>query len=107
MDTVSRENIRKFHEAAMLQLKLEEEGVEQVYIDKISASSRYNKHYGWAKVYEKRYVKMSYDSFSIFFIVAFSRTSFYGIQGSKNDMVSENVISFQDWIRRQVPQEKD
>ena len=100
-------NIRKFHEAALVQLKLEEEGVEQVYIDEFSASSRYNKHYGWAKVGEKGYVKMSYDSFSMFFIVAFSRTNFYGIQGSKNAMVSENVLSFLDWNRRQVPQEKD
>ena len=78
----------------MVQLKLEEEGVEQVYIGEFSASSKYNKHYEWVKVGEKGYVKMSYHSFSMFFIVVFSRTNFYEIQGSKNAMVSENVISF-------------
>ena len=91
----------------MMQLKQEEEGAEQVYIDEFSANLRYNKHYGCAKVGEKVYVKMSYDSFSMFFIVVFLRTNSYGIQGSMNAMVSENAISFLDWIRRQVPQEKD
>ena len=107
MNTVSTENIRKFHEAAMAQLKINEKGVEQVYIDEFSASSRYNKHFGWAKVGEKGYIKMHYDSFSMFFIVAFSRYNFYGIQGSKKAMNSEDVINFLDCIRFQVPQNKD
>ena len=46
MNTVRTENIRKSHEAAMAQMKMEEKGVEQVYIDEFSASSRYNKHFG-------------------------------------------------------------
>ena len=107
MNTVRTESIRKFHESAMVQLKMEEKGVEQVYTDEFSASSRYNKHFGWAKVEEKGYIKMHYDSFSMFFIVAFSRYNFYGIQGSKKAMNSEDVINFLDCIRFQVTQNKD
>ena len=87
----------------MAQLKMQEKGVEQVYIDEFSASSRYNKHFGWAKVGEKGYIKMHYDSFLMFFIVAFSNYNFYGIQGSKKAMNSEDVINFFDCIRFQVP----
>ena len=57
--------------------------------------------------WEKWYIKFNYDSFSMFFIIAFSHYNFYGIQEGKKANSSENVINFLDCIKFQVPQNKD
>ena len=76
----------------MVQIKLEDVKVEQIFLDEFSVSSKYNKHKGWSKIGEKGFVKLNYDSFSMFFIVAFSEEEFYGIQGKTNAMNSEDFI---------------
>ena len=50
----------------------------------------------------KGFVKLNYDSFSMFFIVAFSEEKFYGIQGKTNAMNSEDFIAFIKNIRRNI-----
>ena len=86
----------------MLQIKLEDAKVEQIFLDEFSVSSKYNKHKRWSKIGEKGFVKLNYDSFSMFFIVAFSEEKFYGIQGKTNAMNSEDFIAFIKNIRRNI-----
>ena len=50
----------------------------------------------------KGFVKLNYDSFSMFFIVAFSEEKFYGIQGKTNAINSEDFIAFIKNIRRNI-----
>ena len=86
----------------MVQIKLEDVKVEQIFLDELSVSSKYNKHKGWSKIGEKGFVKFNYDSFSMFFIVAFSEEKFYEIQGKTNAMNSEDFIAFIKNIRRNI-----
>ena len=57
-NSTSSINIQKLWKSAMLQFKLENSGHELIFMDEFSISSRYNKHYTWSKVSEKRYVKI-------------------------------------------------
>ena len=86
----------------MVQIKLEDAKVEQIFLDEFSVSSKYHKHKGWSKIGEKGFVKLNYDSFSMFFIVAFSEEKFYGIQGKTNATNSEDFIAFIKNIRRNI-----
>ena len=86
----------------MVQIKLEDAKVDQIFQDEFSVSSKYSKHKGWSKIGEKGFVKLNYDSFSMFFIVAFSEDKFYGIQGKTNAMNSEDFIAFIKNIRRNI-----
>ena len=85
----------------MVQIKLEDVKVEQIFLDEFSVSSKYNKHKGWSKIGEKGFVKLNYDSFSMFFIVALSEEKFYEIQWN-NVMNSEDFIAFIKNIRRNI-----
>ena len=87
-------NIRKFFESAILQIKLEENIFELIFIDEFSLSSKHNKLYGWSKVEQKGYVLTHSDSFSMFFVVAFSGRSIYGIKGVSKAMNAAYFISF-------------
>ena len=64
-------NKRKLFESAILQVKLESDGQELIYIDEFSLSSRYNNFYGWSKRGEQGYIKTNYESFSMYFVIAF------------------------------------
>ena len=76
--------------------------LNKFFLDEFSVSSKYNKHKGWSEIGEKGFVKLNYDSFSMFFIVAFSEEKFYGIQGKTNAMNSEDFIAFIKNIRRNI-----
>ena len=65
-------NIKQFFESAILQIKLEENNFKFIFIDEFYLCSKYNKLYGWSKVEQKWYVFTHYDSFNMFFDVAFS-----------------------------------
>ena len=90
-------NIRKFFESAILQIKLEENNFELIFIDEFSLSSKHNKLYGWSKVGQKGYVLTHYDSFSMFFVVAFSERGIYGIKGASKIMNA--AYSSVSWIK--------
>lgn len=85
---------RKFFEAAMLQLKFENEGYEIIYFDEFSVSSRYNSFNGWSKKGQKGYMVVDYDAFSMFFIVAISSCRLYAIKGSTKPMDAEFIGTF-------------
>ena len=91
-------NIRKFFESAILQIKLEENNFELIFIDEFSLSLKHNKLYGWSKVGQKEYVLTHYDSFSMFFVVAFSERGIYGIKGASKAMNAAYFISFVNQI---------
>ena len=73
-------NVRKFFESEILQVKLEENDYELIFIEEFSLSSKYHKHYGWSKIGEKGYLQTLYDSFNMFFVIAFSQRCIYGIK---------------------------
>ena len=87
-------NISKFFESDILQIKLEENNFELILIDKFSLSSKHNKLYGWSKVGQKGYVLTHYDSFSMFFVVAFSERGINGIKGASKAMNAAYLIIF-------------
>ena len=87
-------NKRKLFESAILQVKLESDGQELIYIDEFSLSSRYNNFYGWSKRGEQGYIKTNYESFSMYFVIAFSSSHLYGIKGLSNQMNSNYICNF-------------
>ena len=99
-NTTSGTNIRKLCESAALQIKMENKGIELIFIDEFSMNSKYNKLYTWSKIAEKGYVKVSYDNFSMFFVIAFSSRRFYGVWGSENMMTLVEIAKFLTNIKR-------
>ena len=80
-------NIRKYFESAILHEKLDE-NYELIFLDEFSLNSKHNKYYGWSKVEQKGYLLTHYDNFSMFFVVAFSYKSIYGIKSATKAMNS-------------------
>ena len=78
-------------ESAMLQLTLENEGYELLFMDEFSLSSCYNNYYGWTEKGKKGYLSLIYDSFSMFFVICFSGHQFYAIKESNKPMNSEFI----------------
>ena len=91
-------NVRKFFESAILQVKLEENDYELIFIDEFSMSSKYHKHYGWSKIGDKGYLLTHYDSFNMFFVIAFSQRRIYGIKGYSKAMNLELITKFIDQV---------
>ena len=81
-------------EFEILQLILENEGYELLFMDEFSLSSRYNKYYGWAEKGKNGYLPLIYDSFSMLFVICFSNKQFYAIKGSSQPMNLEFIKNF-------------
>ena len=92
--TTQAQNIRKFYESALVQLKLEDIGYELIFIDEFSISSKYHSYLGWPKVGEKGYLMTHQNSFSMYFIIALSAKHFYAIKGSSKAMDSSYFTTF-------------
>lgn len=99
-NSFTKDNIRKLYESVMLQTSLEALKYELVFIDEFSLSTRYNKHFSWAKKGQKGYTKINYDNFSMFFAAAFSSKSFYGVLGTTKPMNSTIFIKFLSQLTR-------
>ena len=65
----------------LIQLELLHENYDLIWIDESSLSGRNSNMYGWCLTGRKRYVSFHDNTFSMSFIVAFSRTKLYGIMG--------------------------
>jgi hypothetical protein len=88
------DNIRKFLEAAIVQVKLRSMNCELIFLDKFTVSTRKYANYGWAKRGKKRYIANYNDNFSMSFIVCFSEEQVYGITGVVGGTKSSTIIRF-------------
>ena len=91
---VALANIRSFHEAARVQLVLEELNVERIYLYQFSINSRNLSLRGWAPISERGYLEAFSSSFSMSFVVAFSAEAFYGITGTTETMDGASTYQF-------------
>ena len=88
------QNIWKFYEWALVQLKLEDIGYEFIFIDEFSINSKYHNYLGWSKVGEKEYWMNHQNSFSMYFIIALSTKHFYAIKEFSKAMDSSYFTTF-------------
>ena len=88
----TNEMISSFFESAAIIMKLETEGIEVIYIDEFSLSSKKIGFHGWSKRGCKSYLKHFYQSFS--FVVALSKERIYGIMGEDGTGSTETFKIF-------------
>ena len=88
------ENIRKFYESAMVQIQFNDFGYELMYIDEFSINFRHNTAYGWAPLGVKGYLDVNVETFSMSFMVGFSKQRFYGIVGTSTTNNSASFLRF-------------
>ena len=72
-------NCRKFILGWAIQVKLDTQNYELIFIDEFSLSDRWLKFYGWSERGKSEYIKYIPDSFNMSFYVAFSAERIYGI----------------------------
>ena len=92
--SLSADSIRKFYESAMVQIQLNNRGYELMFIDEFSINFRHNTTYGWAPVGVKGYLDVNIESFSMSFMVGFSKQRFYGIVGTSTSNNSASFLRF-------------
>ena len=92
--TFDSENIRQFFESAYLQVLLERDGVEWIYVDEFSFSTRKQNYKGWVKRGKHGFLKKDVEDWSISCVVAFSWNAIYGVAGSKGTLDSTHFIRF-------------
>ena len=78
----------------MLQVEIRKAGYEIIYFDQFAISSKYNGFQSWSKRGQKGYIVQDINSFSMFFVIAFSDQNIYGMKGSKVAMNSEYTKEF-------------
>ena len=75
-------------------MELENEGIEIIYIDEFSLSSKKIGFYGWSKRGCKSFLKHFGQSFTMSFIAALSQDRIYGIMGKDGTGNSETIKIF-------------
>ena len=75
-------------------MKFETEGIEVIYIDEFSLSSKKIGFYGWSKRECKSYLKHFDRSFTMSFVVALSKERIYGIMGKMELEILKHSRSF-------------
>ena len=88
------EMIRSFFESAAILMKLETEGIEVIYIDEFSLSSKKIGFHGWSKRGCKSYLRHFDQSFTMSFVVALYKERIYGIMGKDGTGNSETIKIF-------------
>ena len=86
--TLGSTNIRLLCESMTLQSELQHLGYEMIFIDEFSWSNRRNNLYGWCRAGRKRYINFNESTFTMSFMVAFSKFRFYGLMGSNSSVDS-------------------
>ena len=92
--SLKQDNIRKFCESAAIQIRLEWKGIELIYIDEFSFNSRQNKFYNWSERGKKAFIETDIRSFTMSFMLGFSKKYFYGIMGTTGTGDSLMFINF-------------
>ena len=92
--SATSESKRSFMESLAMQLEIERLGIETIFVDEFTISSRNNNHYGWTYKGQKGFVASMDDKFTMSFIAAFSARWFYGIQGVTMTTDSSMFIKF-------------
>ena len=90
----SIENISKFYESAGIQILLEKDEWELIYVDEFRVDTRKHVHRGWARRGEKGLLKTDQSGIALNIVVAFSRLRMYGIMINKNANDSLSFIYF-------------
>ena len=93
------EIIRKLFESAWLQMNLEQNRIENIFIDKFKFSSKHCRFRGWAPRWKKGFVKSHSDNLHANFVVALSKRKIYGIMASE---VAFNVVMFQRFVEEML-----
>ena len=100
------DNIMRFFESAAIQHQLRSKGVELIFFDEFSLNSLNMKHRGWILKWNKGYLEIDSNGFSMSFLVPLSDVRVYGIMGwsssDDNNTVKHFVISLLSF-RNQTP----
>ena len=89
--TFANDHIRRVFEAAMLQFKLNQEGVEIIYTDGFTVNTRHSSFRGWCVRGQKGYIRQPIESFNMSFVWAISTRRHYGLFGIKGANNSQIV----------------
>ena len=92
--SATSESRRSFMESLVMQLEIERLGIETIFVDEFTISSRNSNHYGWAFKGQKGFIASMDDKFSMSFIAVFSARWFYGIQGVTMTTDSSAFVRF-------------
>ena len=96
--TQRADHIRRVFENAWLQTKIDEEGIETIYIDEFKVSTKHNDFWGWTKRGQRGYISFDPNSFHMSFICAVSKFKVYGVWGSEVTLRSDGVKYFIEQI---------
>ena len=88
------EYTRMFFESALLQIVLEDEGYELLYVDEFSINFRSRSNYGWGPIGDGGFLKAHEERFSMSFMVGFSCRGIYGVIETTESHIFESFIFF-------------
>ena len=77
-----------------LQTKIDEDGIEIIYIDEFKVSTKHNDFWGWTKQGKRGYISFDPNFFHMSFIWAVSKYKVYGVWGSEVTLCSDGVNYF-------------
>ena len=92
--TLSVERIRNVFENVWLQTKINEDGIEIIYIDEFKVSTKHNDLWGWTKQGKRGYISFDPNFFHMSFIWAVSKYKVYGIWGFEVTLCSDGFHYF-------------
>ena len=96
--TQTRDQIRLYWEAAMIQCFMTSSNWEKIFIDEFHISNHRSKFKGWGFKYNKWSVTTPLDSFSLYFTLAVSEKHIYGIMASEKANTAQVFIHFLDQL---------
>jgi hypothetical protein len=87
-------NVRIMNESMLLQLMLEQQDLQLLYLDEFSIQTRNSNCYGWAAKGNKAYIYQFPSNFSLSVTICFSQDRMLGVTGNSKTNNSQSFVEF-------------